>query len=408
MKIVLINTLYPPDAVGGAERVVQTLARMLVRRGDQVTVLCLSEQGVAGTDFDEGVKVLRVPLRNLYWPFGIAQPSAPARLAWHAIDSFNLAAARTVDRVLREEAPDVVHTHNLAGFSTRAWNAIKALGLPLVHTLHDYYLLCPRSTMYGRDGNCVSPCGSCAGFSLPRRTASALVDSVAGVSRFVLERHVAEGMFSEHAARHVVHNGLTHAWAAPALPPSPRPSTSLLRIGYMGRIEANKGIEALLEATNALRPGSWQLNIAGKGDAAYLAQLRERHPSPAIVYLGFTSPQDFFGQLDLLVVPSLWNEPLGMVAFEAFFFGVPVVASRRGGLPEIVTPEAGMLFDPDSPSSLAEVLAALQADPARLAALAEGALRAAPAFLPEHMCDAYQAIYRRLGAPRTDTGAPLV
>lgn len=408
MKIALVNTLYPPASVGGAERVVRTLARTLVRRGDQVTVLCLSDQAAAAQEVDEGVRVVRIPLQNIYWPFG-PQASAPARLLWHAIDSYNLAAERTLRRLLREESPDIVHTHNLAGFSTRAWSAAKALGLPLVHTLHDYYLLCPRATMCRPQGNCATLCGSCSAFSRPRRANAALVDSVVGVSEYVLRRHAMEGTFASPTTQHVVHNGLTHVDIPPeARTPAPRSSPDVLRLGFLGRVEANKGIELLLEATARLKPGSWQLVVAGKGDADYVAHLRARFPSPAVIFLGVSGLESFFRQIDLLVVPSLWNEPLGMVAFESYFFGVPVAASRRGGLTEIVTAETGVLFDPDSPGSLAAVLSALQEEPARLAALALGASRAAARFEPAAMCDAYQAIYRGAVSARLETGASVV
>ncbi len=408
MKLVLINSLYPPVSVGGAERVVQTLARTLVAGGDQVTVVCLSDNGIETHDFDEGVKVIRLPLKNIYWPFGL-QACAPARLVWHAIDSWNLAAAKALRRVLQLEKPDLVHTHNLAGFSTQAWKTARAIGVPIVHTLHDYYLLCPRATMYRPDGNCATPCGSCTAFSRPRRAIANVVDSVVGVSRYVLQRHVDGGIFADSTRRHVIHNGLTHAnILSSARVPSLRSAPQVLRLGYMGRIEENKGIELLLDAAGLLVPGSWQLVIAGKGDTAYVERLRAQHPSSAITFLGTSELERFFGQIDLLVVPSLWNEPLGMVAFEAFFFGIPVAAARRGGLPEIVSADTGVLFDPDSPQALATALTALQSDPATLAALALGASRAAARFAPGIMCDAYQTIYRSELSIRRETVVPLV
>ncbi|HWH82769.1 MAG TPA: glycosyltransferase, partial [Burkholderiaceae bacterium] len=283
MKIALINTLYPPLSVGGAERVVQSLARGLVDGGDSVTVLTLASDRQTAVEQAEGVDIVRLPLQNLYWPFG-AQASAPARLLWHAVDSHNLAAARALENQLRRLRPDLVHTHNLAGFSSLAWRAAKALGLPLVHTLHDYYLLCPRSTMRRGKINCASPCASCNVFGTARRAKAPLVDSVVGVSDFILRRHESLGVFPAHAARRVIHNGLTHA-TPPAAPMRPqRPCADVLRLGYLGRIEAAKGIEYLLRATSELAPGSWQLRIAGKGDAAYAAGLKAAYPSEAITY----------------------------------------------------------------------------------------------------------------------------
>lgn len=284
------------------------------------------------------------------------------------------------------------------------------MGVPIVHTLHDYYLLCPRGTMYRPSGNCPTPCVGCSIFSHPRRAIANFVDSIVGVSHFVLQRHLDEGIFAGVGRRHVIHNGLTHNnIRRDARVPLARSSApKVLRLGYIGRIEKNKGIELLLDATALLAHGSWQLVIAGKGDLDYVERLRAQHPSSAIVFLGTSELDRFFQQIDLLVVPSIWNEPLGMVAFEAFFFGIPVAAARRGGLLEIVTDDTGVLFDPDSPRALASALTAFQSDPAKLTALARGASRAAARFEPGIMCDAYQAIYRREISLRRGIGETLV
>lgn len=395
MKIVLINTLYAPLSVGGAERVVDSLARSLVRGGDAVTVLTLTPDRTASVAHEAGVKIIRLPLRNVYWPFR-TQHAAPARLLWHAIDSHNPVASADVASRLREEQPDLVHTHNLAGFSSSTFKAVKRLGLPLVHTLHDYYLLCPRSTMYRRQQNCAKRCGSCALFSAPRRASAKSIDAVVGVSEFVLGRHEAQDLFASTVTRQVIHNCMTHDVPRELQPPGPdRGNSAPLRVGYLGRVEPVKGLEVLLGATDLLVPGSWVLHVAGEGDPGYVDELRARFPSPSITYAGRSSLSDFFRHVDVLVVPSLWNEPLGMVAFEAYFFGVPVIASTSGGLPEIVTPDTGVLVEPGSTQALASALQNLQSNPAHLARLSSGAARAARQFEPARMGDAYRSVYAK-------------
>ena len=113
-------------------------------------------------------------------------------------------------------------------------------------------------------------------------------------------------------------------------------SGTQLIIGYLGRIEVTKGIETLIDAAAALGDERCSLLIAGEGDPAYVDELRRRRSSPAIAFLGKVDAAAFFARIHLLVVPSLWEEPLSRVIPEAYASGVTVVASRVGGMPEIV------------------------------------------------------------------------
>jgi glycosyltransferase involved in cell wall biosynthesis len=394
MKIVLINSLYPPQAVGGAERVVETLAKGLVARGDEVTVLTLNQAAAPEEDVRDGVRIVRLPLYNLYWPFGGA-PRPYEKFVWHALDSYNVPAERQVSVVLSAEKPDLVHTHNLAGFSVLAWRAAKTLRLPLLHTLHDYYLLCPRSTAFRNGRNCTVPCRSCAGYSWTRKHQSRQVDGVVGVSQYILDRHVQAGVFPDRPLTRTILNALTHE----PPPDIPVPMTSRggkLTLGFIGRVEQVKGIEALLQAFSGLAGFECELLVAGEGVSAYVAELKARFPQPNIVFLGRIDPAQFYPRLDLLVVPSLWNEPLGMVAFEAFMHAVPVVASARGGLPEVVNERCGAVFDPDTKGDLLAVLRNLLTDRLRLKSLSLGALKESVQYRPQRQIDAYRDFYERI------------
>ena len=74
---------------------------------------------------------------------------------------------------------------------------------------------------------------------------------------------------------------------------------------------------------------------------------RQAYNNSKIEYKGFIKPEEFYPQIDVLIVPSIWNEPLGRVVFEAYSYGIPVIASKRGGITEIVKEgETGYLFEP--------------------------------------------------------------
>src|SRR5437016_3066379 len=139
MKLLYVASLYYP-VVGGAEKIAQNLAEGMAAKGHQVSVATLCRKGNARTERLNGVKIRYIPIRNIYLHFVKAQPLL-AQIVWHLIDTFNPLAARDVARIVEEEAPDLVHTHNVAGFSAEVWPQVRSRRLPCVHTMHDYYLL---------------------------------------------------------------------------------------------------------------------------------------------------------------------------------------------------------------------------------------------------------------------------
>jgi glycosyltransferase involved in cell wall biosynthesis len=114
-----------------------------------------------------------------------------------------------------------------------------------------------------------------------------------------------------------------------------------------------------------------ELLIAGRGEEQYEKGLRERYgDADDIKFLGFIKPADFFAQVDVAIVPSLWNDTLPSVVFESLGYGVPVVGSRRGGIPEMVLDGVnGLVFEPDDPASLVSAIVKLRDDPALLSSL---------------------------------------
>jgi glycosyltransferase involved in cell wall biosynthesis len=125
-----------------------------------------------------------------------------------------------------------------------------------------------------------------------------------------------------------------------------------------------------------------ELLIAGRGEEQYEKGLRERYgDTDDIRFLGFTKPADFFAQVDVAIVPSLWNDTLPSVVFESLGYGVPVVGSRRGGIPEMVLDGVnGLVFEPDDPASLVSAIVKLRDDPALLSSLRSGCQPSAAKF----------------------------
>lgn len=173
--------------------------------------------------------------------------------------------------------------------------------------------------------------------------------------------------------RTVIYNALPE----PPLTPDPPPAAPLLLA--FGRLQPVKGFDVALRALRRLHDAglAYPLVIAGEGPAraeleALTARLDLTH---AVTFTGLLGPDTIpalINRVSLVLVPSRWQEPFGLVALQGGQMARPVVASAVGGLPEIVVDgETGRLVPPDDPVALADAVATLLAD--RVAAQRMGA-----------------------------------
>lgn len=351
MRIVLVNTGHPAVIKGGAEAAVLDLAHRLVARGHSVALVVHHGGKAVKRSEDRGVRVHALPNRNLYYAFDGVKRPAPLRLAWHALDGANPWMANAFGRVLDEERPEIVNTHVVVGLSQLVWREAHRRNIPIVHYLHEYGSMCPRGSAFRNERLCSTPCATCKLLTAPRKRLSGLVDTVVGVSRFTLQRHLDWGFFP-HAHQVVIPNVFQDLVFRGRKPATDGP----LRLGYFGRLIPDKGAHVLLDAVRQLTRSDWTLDIAGTGDDSYIAALKAHGPAK-IRFLGWTKARDFFDAVDIMVLPSIWPDPQPRVTFEAFMHGVPVIGARAGGIPEEIDEgRTGWLFDANSAASLAAVL----------------------------------------------------
>lgn len=397
MKILFISSLYSPHIGGGAEIVLQRTAEGLQQRGHEISVLVTGPDAGLAVEMVNQVKVYRAGLHNFFWHFRAQRPGRLARLGWHLRDRYNSAMRAYVKQVITQQRPDVVVCQNLAGWSVSVWDEITAAGLPIVQVLHDMYLICPSSNMFKKGRCCQQQCSSCQQFRKGHDVRSAQVSTVVGVSNFMLEKLQKHGYFSGSRG-YVVHNA--SPYAAVQCPPHKvcqidlRLKKAPLRFGYMGTLSDQKGVRWLIEQFQRL-PFDATLQIAGRGQLDDEARLKALVTSPNISFVGYQKPEAFYSQLDVAVVPSIWNEPFGLVAVEACAHSVPVVASRMGGLPEIIQDSLnGLLCSPADPDSLGQAMLKLHQQPDLLQRLSKQARVSVAALLSvELMLDSYESIF---------------
>lgn len=407
MRVALLSHFYPPNHTAGIEQNTHSIARGLTAAGHQVHVLCCGSWAAGDTYFQgvtndewEGVPVRRLRVNWTKAPY-------PHKYLY---DSPVMAAH--VREFLVEFAPDVVHLTSMYTLSTSAIGAAKSLGLPVVFTLSDFWTICPRHTLMKHGGGIcdgqvsAATCHDCllsesAGYRslkaavpqglmrlgvsavlhrpnlsvrLPafrgwgvdvddrrRVMAAALrqVDCLITASGYVRDVVVGTGITP---TIEVSHYGHELDWLNRY---SRRTPDGTVHIGYIGQVVPIKGVDVLLDAFLSAGFGDRaSLHIYGgtkDGSTAYERELRRKADGTRSVrfhgpYARPDLPQ-VLGNLDLIVVPSVWPDVAPLVVHEAFAAGLPVIASRVGGLPEFVREgHGGLVVEPGDRSALGSAL----------------------------------------------------
>lgn len=391
MKVVFISSLYATKEISGAEKIVRLLAEGIARRGHTAVVICLSPDGEERSFDLNGVAVHQVRQGNIYSPWPGQERGGLSKAVWHGLDTFSPRMVRKVGALLDRERPDIVHSHLLVGFTLAPWFTARRRKLPLVHTMHDWYLMCPNSAMFRGNQACETQCTTCAVYRWPHLRCSSLVDAPVGPSDFYLQGHLKAGYFARSRLPRVVHNCYEGAIG----PVAGRAPGQRLRLGFIGRLSPAKGIELLLETFRTLRrEKDCELIVGGSGDAHFDKHLHAAYADTGAQFLGKTTPAEFFPKIDLLVVPSLWHEAFPLVMLEAYGHGIPVVASRRGGNIEMIEEgRNGYLFEPNRPEELPGILARLIDDPSPLAAMQDVCLATARRYSKDNMVERYLSVY---------------
>jgi glycogen synthase len=326
MRVLLVNAHGADPGYGGAERYVRELARGLAGRGCEVTVL---------SAFPERTHVGGVETMTLH---GRDWRDDPLRRIRNRVGDLAAAPWPRLRSVLEAFRPDLVHTGNLPGVGTGIWEAARRSGIATVHTLHDYYLLCARTSLVRRDGSPCSPSPLLCGVRTRRlaRWAGG-VDAVIAGSEHVLGAHAA--IFAETPSA-VIRLPLAPSGTGPGEPPS-----ALRDLGYLGALTATKGVDLLLEAAPELARSGVRVRIAGDGP------LRAQVEAAPVDYAGrLEGPAvaEFSRACDAGIVPSTWEEPGGPPYTVCDWLGArrPVLAARRGGLTEIQGQDGVSGFEP--------------------------------------------------------------
>jgi len=407
MHILLVNNLYPPIMAGGAELIVAYLGEALAARGHRVTAVstCGPEMEPYPVEQRNGVEVIRFFPRNVYWSFARQGQGRMNRALWHMRDAWNRDAARRFRAVLAEKQPDMVHTHVIDGFSASIWRRARNAGVPVVHTAHDYHLICPRAFLLTRDWKlCTQPSLGCRVYRNWHLHTANEVDLFVSPSQFLLDKHIEAGLAGVATA--LVRNGIP----LPALQGRTPRSGGKLRFLLLCRLTVEKGVQVVLDAMRHLPPSlDVELVIAGRGlleDVARAAAAAD----PRIRFVGFVQGEEkqvLLHSGDYQLIPSLWYENAPVAVVEAAVYGLGLIGSRIGGIPELVEQgRTGLLFEPGDAAALAGIMRGLAEGRTALHGFAEAARLVSERHAVGRMVDAYEQHYRTLLTARATGSVP--
>jgi glycosyltransferase involved in cell wall biosynthesis len=393
MHILIANNIYPPIMAGGAELIVAWLSEGLVERGHRVTVVstCGPDMVPYPVEARNGVTIIRFFPRNVYWNFDRQDQKPYRRMLWHLRDAWNLDAGKRFRAMLNDAPPDVVHTHLIDGFSAAIWRSARRSNVPIVHTAHDYHLLCPRAFLLTRDWRiCQRPGAACQLYRAWHLRTARYVDLFVSPSQFLLDRHRLAGLPVQQTA--VVANGIPPPRGAHR-----RERKRFRRFLLLTRLTVEKGIRVVLQAM-ALLPNTlrFELVIAGRGPLEQ--EVRQVAAGDRrIQFVGYVTgdaKESLLDNADCLLIPSLWYENAPVAVIEAAAHGLAVIASRIGGLPELVDEgHSGFLFEPGDVDGLAARMRGLVTGDAMLPELASASRILAEQHSISRMVDAYLDCY---------------
>jgi len=403
-RVAIVSSLFGLDG-GGAGLVVEWLVQSLVERGVSTLVVTIpNERALQGSqEATYECAFLRPP--NLYSIHDKESKPSWARAVWQTIDIWNPGAFFQLRRLLMQFGPDIVHVHKLRGFSPAVWHAARYAGVSkIVQTCHDYEVMSPQGTLTGRVGRLAAERHwILRPYQTIRSAWSRAVDAVTAPSQYTLDTIVDAGFF-----RHMPHrvipnsNGLNIERLTQLRRSCTQSSSVSLRILYLGRLVATKGVDLLCKAVTRAG-GELRLDIAGWGeDEARLRAAWSKHPG--ITFHGAVSgsaKRKLLEKCDALVVPSVGPEVFGIVTTEALAYGKPTVASCVGGIPEVICDErTGFLVRPDDLEALTVLLSKLATDPTILRQMQQACFDRAPLYSTDTVAEQYLDLYAEmLGHP---------
>jgi glycosyltransferase involved in cell wall biosynthesis len=368
MKICVINSLYRPYIRGGAETVVENIIKGLQRTGHEVFLITLGRSDEL--ENTGNLKIYRIKPFNIFSFIDINKRPIWLRLFWHPLDVFNFSSFFKIKKILKQEKPELIMTHNLKGIGYLIPKLINQLKIKHIHTVHDVQLIRPSGLLiYGQEKPFLiidkvyeKICRWL--FSSP--------DVFISPSEWLLNYYKVRGFFY-FSRKQVIKNPVIKLGPSAENLPGKIDRINFL---YVGQLETSKGILFLIQALKKLPEQNWQLKIVGQGSVEEKIKnlINNDKRFKFYGYVRHSHLVNVFHQTHMTIVPSFCYENSPSVIYESLSLGIPVIASDIGGIPELVKDDYnGYTFEPGNEQNLISVLGHYLKHPERIAELKKNA-----------------------------------
>lgn len=388
MKICIITNTFSPDLIGGSNIYTESISQELVNKNNEVIIIAADANKKGIVQESDNIRIYYFRPFNIATCSDVGKGNIFKQAIWTIFDIYNYYSYRKIHYILSKEKPDVVHIHTPLDITLSAFDAVKKLKLPLVLTTHDYLLLCRRVILLHNSGvictkkNINPICKIYRNFT--KKIVNSKPNMVIFPSKFISDIFEKDNFFNK--SEKVILPYPVRLNNYPTYQSKGRDSNNQgkFKILYVGSLSRHKGVDVLISAFKKIHDkDNIELSIIGTGRyEEYLKTMASN--DKRIIFHGKIRNNDinkFYNNADILVIPSVWNEVLGIVILEAFSAGIPAIGSRIGGIPEVIKHNYnGFLFEPGNVDQIKTTLENLINKPSALVELGKNALETAKQY----------------------------
>ena len=361
LKILVVIHGFPPYYMAGSEIYAYNKCIELSKRHEVILFTRIEDEFQKSyritESIENGINIIRVNKPNRDYTFR------------NKYQDFRM--AKLFEGYLEKKHPDIVHINHLSHLTTQIIDIIYKFEIPIVFTLHDYWMMCIRGQLIRDDYSiCTGPdiekCTLCnmkyftsevQANNEIRRWLHMLSEVNEKVNLFIAPSRFLRKMYVNFGIPKNKIIYMDYGFDKDLINSVQKNYSRKVRFGYLGRIIPVKGVSLLIDAFNKVDHTKAELNIYGRLPSSSM-YLKKRCINPLIHFKGGYNYNDIvkvLSNIDVLVVPSIWYENSPLVIHEAFLAKIPVITSNIGGMAEIVTHEKnGLLFEPGNVEHLIE------------------------------------------------------
>ena len=332
MKICLINNLYKPFSRGGADRVLEITRDGLRERGFDVFVISTKPY------FSKHINNKNYYLKSFF--HYLNKTPKPVRLFYHLADFLSIKKYFQIKKILKKEKPDLIITHNFKGLGLLIFKAIKNSKIKHIHILHDIQLIHPSGLIIAGKEEMLESFFAKIYYS----AVSKIINSpglTISPSKWLMREHEKKGFF-KNSKKIIIPNPVfvkNNFYLK-------NKRNSVINFLYVGELEDHKGVIFLLDVFKKLSENkNIKLSIIGKGSEYDKIQGLKNEKITVLGRKTGEQVKTAMQNADCLIVPSLCYENSPTVIYEAASLGLPVLASRIGGITELIHSLGGILFE---------------------------------------------------------------